>query len=368
LVLFVRLVLSIRWCLPERAFKERDVMRVRKKGSREMKRTKIAINILAAASLLLVMACEDPKTALSKFLDATISGDFVTIWDYASSNDKSSKDVQKFLVQSVYDRNPLVQAMSEKMSYKIMSVKADKTQAVAQVQTVSPDLAAIAKDVFGGDASNSWDKSVAQVKSMVNGAYSGKKLPMAVKTESYQMYKEQEGWKVYLNWKKDKQIEDLKAQARELERAKEYTAAQGKYQEVLVIDPNNQEAAAKIAELDQKLAGYGEAQAYIMKVIVLSSSVEPIYGGSMAVFAVIKNTGDRTLKMLEIVISFLDAQKNTVSEKSFRPVAVGMSASADENKPLKPGETRKFGVRADDLPAEWDKTVSIRISDLQFAQ
>ena len=26
--------------------------------------------------------------------------DFVTVWDYASSNDKSSKDLQKFLVQS----------------------------------------------------------------------------------------------------------------------------------------------------------------------------------------------------------------------------------------------------------------------------
>jgi hypothetical protein len=332
----------------------------------KMKKTKFAINILAAASMVLIMGCNDPKKDLAKFLDARTTGDFITVWDFVSTSDKSTKDIQKFLVQSVNDRNPLVQAMSEKMSCKIKSLKADKTQAVAQVEVVTPDLDVIAKDVFEGDGANSWGKSVDQVKGMVAGAYSGKKFPMIAKAESFQMVREPDGWKVYLNWKKDKQIDGLLEEALQLERTKEYTAAQGKYQEILVIDPNNKTAAAKIAELDRKLAGFGETQAYGMKVIVQSSRVETIAGGTLAVFVEIKNTGDRNLKMVELVISFLDAQKNPVAEKSFKPVAFVRGASSEDNKPLGPGETRKFGVRADDVPASWNRTISVRVNDLQF--
>jgi hypothetical protein len=323
--------------------------------------------VIIAACVLLAAGCEDAKTVLNKFLQARYSGDFVATWDNVSSADHAVKDVQRFLSDSVEGWTPLRQMVASKTSFQVKSVTADKTQAVAQVDVTGPDLAAITKDVFGGDPSASNSMTRAQVEGTVTKTYNGK-MPIVTKTENYRLVKEPGGWKVYMDWKKDTQLDDLKAQALELEKNKEYTSAQGKWSEILVLDPNNQQASAKIAELDKKLAGYGEAQTYAMKIELSNATVETILGGKLAVFSEIKNAGDRKLQMVEVVIDFLDANKGVVAEKSFRPIAVSKGGSGQDDQPLKPGEKRKFGIRADDLPSTWNHSVLMRVNDLQFAE
>lgn len=332
-----------------------------------MKQAKTALNLLAAASALLVISCGGPKEALSSYLDARNSGDYIKEWDYISASDKSVKDVQKFLVESVSGQKPLARAMALKTSHAVKSMKVEKVQAKAQVEMVAPDLEAVTRDVFGGNAAAADSQTMDQAAAMVKEAYKDKKLPMISRTEIYWLVKEQDGWKVWLNWKQEKQIEDLKALALELERAKDFTGAQSKYYEILQIAPDNKEATARIAELEQKMAGLTETQSYAGNVQVLSTSVEPTVGGAMAVFAEIKNQGDRTLGMVEIIISFLDEKENVIEEKSFRPVSVSKGSSGEGSKPFKPGQAMRFGVRADNLPPEWNKKVTIRISDLKFA-
>ncbi|HEX8459391.1 MAG TPA: hypothetical protein VF656_19015 [Pyrinomonadaceae bacterium] len=86
------------------------------------------------------------------------------------------------------------------------------------------------------------------------------------------------------------------------------------------------------------------------------------------VFGEVKNTGNRTLNRVEITIYFLNRQGQPVFEKQFPAVLAGSGTFGRDDKPLKPGYSQKFGVKAEDAPSEWAKTVTVRVTDVEFEQ
>lgn len=107
-----------------------------------------------------------------------------------------------------------------------------------------------------------------------------------------------------------------------------------------------------------------EKQAYINKVIIRNLKVAKGTLGSDGIFGEIKNLGNQTLKKVEITIYFLDKNNKLIYEKTYHPVLI-TDFSYDE-EPLKPNYSRKFGVRADDVPSEWAKKVKVKITDIEF--
>jgi hypothetical protein len=107
-------------------------------------------------------------------------------------------------------------------------------------------------------------------------------------------------------------------------------------------------------------------QAYLAKVVVRNVTVGESVLGEAGAFGEIKNAGDRTLKEVEITVYCLGRDGKPVFEKQYHPVLESEYSFSDANKPLKPGYSRKFGVKLDDAPAEWSKKVEVRVTGIKF--
>jgi hypothetical protein len=106
--------------------------------------------------------------------------------------------------------------------------------------------------------------------------------------------------------------------------------------------------------------------AYLSKIEVQNVEVSKTTLGDSGVFGEVKNTGDRSLKAVEITVYCLDSDGKAIFEKLDHPVLVSEMGFGDSNQPLKPGYSRQFGVRLRDAPSEWSKKVDVKVTSLQF--
>jgi hypothetical protein len=106
--------------------------------------------------------------------------------------------------------------------------------------------------------------------------------------------------------------------------------------------------------------------AYMSKIAVQNVDVSKTTLGDSGVFGEVKNTGDRTLKEVEITIYCLDSEGKAIFEKVSQPVLVSDFSISGSNQPLKPGYSRQFGVKLSDAPSEWSKKVEVKVTSLQF--
>jgi hypothetical protein len=84
------------------------------------------------------------------------------------------------------------------------------------------------------------------------------------------------------------------------------------------------------------------------------------------VFGKVKNTGDRTLKEVEITIYCLVPDGKPVFEKTYRPVLVTEMRFGASDQTLEPGCGRQFGVKMDDAPSDWVKKVEVKVTPVEF--
>jgi len=108
--------------------------------------------------------------------------------------------------------------------------------------------------------------------------------------------------------------------------------------------------------------------AYLGKIIVKGVTVEPTALGGKGVFGEVKNAGDRAVSKVEITIYCLDKNGSPIFEKSYDPVLVSKFPFGDSNAPLKPGYSRRFGVKVDDAPSEWSGKVEVKVTKIAFAE
>jgi hypothetical protein len=110
-------------------------------------------------------------------------------------------------------------------------------------------------------------------------------------------------------------------------------------------------------------------RAYLGRVQVSNLRVAESVLGGLGVFGEVRNGGDRSLDEVEITIYFLDGVGRPIHETTYRPVFVSdFSFDPDVDKPLKPGYSRKFGVRADDAPSAWSQRVQVRVTAVEFSK
>lgn len=191
-------------------------------------------------------------------------------------------------------------------------------------------------------------------------------MPTTTVTNKYDLIKEKEGWRVFLNWEGQKKAQDISEQATQLEKSKKFEEAKAKYQEALSLDKNNKTAQEKLAEIDKKIEAYKVKKAYFDKIEVRNIHLGTDFLGTIGVFGEIKNNGDRTLKQVEITTYCLDKNDKVVFEKTFHPVLVSEYSFMSDNTPLKPNYSRRFGYKLDDAPSDWSKKVKVAVTDVEF--
>jgi len=106
--------------------------------------------------------------------------------------------------------------------------------------------------------------------------------------------------------------------------------------------------------------------AYLSKVLVSHVTVGKSVLDETGAFGEIKNTGDRTLKEVEITVYCLGADGKPVFEKTYDPVLVSGLSFGDSGQPLKPGYCRQFGVKLYDAPSDWNRKVDVKVTKVEF--
>ncbi len=103
---------------------------------------------------------------------------------------------------------------------------------------------------------------------------------------------------------------------------------------------------------------------YINFIDIKNIRVEKNIFDAYSVVGEVKNTGDKSVKSLEVTIYCLDKQGNPIYECSSYPV----NDVFDE--PLKPNYSRKFSTSygLTDAPSDWAKKVNVKVSKVEFSE
>ena len=83
-----------------------------------------------------------------------------------------------------------------------------------------------------------------------------------------------------------------------------------------------------------------------------------------AIFGVIQNNGERTIKIATMSVYFFREEGESSKLHKFFPVN---NYSFSDSLPLKSGQSKEFGFQIDEIvPEDWDGTFSAKLIDLKF--
>jgi len=345
--------------------------------------------IMIAFMILAIVACEkisepDPKAVLSTYVDASLQGRYKEAYAYVSSTDKAVKSLNDYLAENEETDNPFAQALVSSVSFNILNVTKTGQRATGEVQITLPDFDAIFKDIMGTAFKSVFsDANQKEIEQALAKKYESGDVPLTTRKETFQLVKEKEGWKVFLDWKTEKikkekqaKIQSLLTEAGKLKESKKLYGALEKYEQALELDSEMVEAKEGIIETKKEIQAFEEKQAYIGNVVLYDLKAryytsyldEKVPGVEFK----LKNKGNRTLKEVEVTVYFKDATGTIIAEKTYHPVLVSEYSFSGDNKPLKPNyiwqlERGNF-YKADSVPTEWKEgAVSAKITNIEFA-
>lgn len=354
---------------------------------------KILTFLLLGYSIVAFMGCDQidkvtkssPKDVIIKYLYANKDGDITESYKYISNQDKSIKSLDQMIKnEKDQDDNPFSPLIIKDTKFKVLSIKEFEDNASVDLEITIPDISILAKETMREALKNGL-LNIDPKKSalIILEKYKNKKLPTITKFQTYQMVKEKNNWKVFLNLKAEQEelekttkIYILIDEADELKKLKKYQRAILKYKEVLTLDSESVEAKSSIEETKKEVASIKAKQEYIKNVILYDFKAK-YYDSYLnknipGINFKIKNEGNRTLKKVEVTVYFKNADGNTIAEENYHPVLVSSYGFGDNNKPLKPNyiwqmERGKF-YQAKSVPSEWKEGSAMsKITNIEFS-
>ena len=83
-----------------------------------------------------------------------------------------------------------------------------------------------------------------------------------------------------------------------------------------------------------------------------------------AIFGVIQNNGENTIKIATVNVHFIGVDGNSSKVHKFYPVN---NYSFSDSLPLEAGQSKEFGFPIDEIiPEDWDGTITAKLIDLKF--
>jgi ribosome-binding factor A len=306
-----------------------------------------------------------PKDILTKYLNSYYKGNYSDTYALLSSKDKNFKNQKEY--EAEFSNNPFSNLFAGKISFIVKDVKVSGGTAEATVEITGPDLTKAAADLMGIAFASAFGKqNDKEMEKMITEKLKDKSLPMTTTTKKFDLVKEKEDWRVFLNWEGQKKAKVVTEQATQMEKSKKFEEARAKYQEALSLDKNNETAQDKLAEIDKKIEAFKVKKDYFDKIEVRNIHLGTDFLARIGVLGEIKNNGDRTLKEVEITTYCLDKNDRVVFEKTFHSVLVSECSFMVDNTPLKPNYSRRFGYKLDDAPSDWSKKIRVAVTDVEF--
>jgi hypothetical protein len=307
-----------------------------------------------------------PKEVLSKFIDASWKGRYEEAYSLLSSKDKAMKSLDAFSKDQGSD-NPFKAVLADKASFKVKDMKTEGDKASSTVEITMPDLRPLFGELFGVamTAAFGGQKDNKAIEKTLKEKIQGKDFPTTTETKTYDLIKEKDGWRVFLNIEGIAKAGELQKKAVSLEKQKKFAEAKFSLEEASKLNPRDTGIPDKIKGLEKTAAEYKVRQEYFDKIEVRGVHVGQTVFDQPGVFGEVKNRGDKTLKEVEITVYCLDSAGSVVHEKNFYPVLVSEYSFGD-NRPLKPNYGKTFGYRIEGAPSDWAKKVRVAVTDVKF--
>jgi len=348
-----------------------------------MRRTSRIWLVLVAISLLSTgcnrideLLGRGPRQILEKFLAASLRGNKEEAYNCISSSDRRARSLAQYKGDAA--ESPLVRALADRVSFTIQTIDVHGDTATAAVRTTSPDFSVLFKDLFGAAFVSAFSgRDQKELEKTLAEKYAKTDAPTTTRSENFNLVKESDGWKVFLDWETEGKVTAALGEARTLRRDNKLRAALAKLDEVLELKSEMVEAKKERDEVQRDIREFDEKQAYIDKVILYD--LKGVYYETYldkrvpGVEFKLRNTGDRTLKKVKVTVYFKDASGTVIHEQDYSPVLVTEFSFSGDNKPLKPGyiwqlERGKF-YKAEAVPNEWKEgSVSAKVADIQFGE
>jgi len=146
---------------------------------------------------------EQVGEVLQAFIKASISRDYRAYYALLSKQDKAVKSLSAFEQEKQAHGVSLADAFYDRINYRIEDIIVDKDRAKAVVDYRFPNVEFMIKDMFGlSILSDFTQDEIIKMKAQLEQAYQDKPLPMKASTRHFVLLKEDQGWRVLLNWKK----------------------------------------------------------------------------------------------------------------------------------------------------------------------
>lgn len=162
----------------------------------------IQISFFWFALIYLVGSCSEPtpNDALTKYLDARyVKMDYKKAMKYLSTKDKPIYEEYSPLLPQ--KKNPIERYIADRTSYTIISLDISGDQATAKVVIEKPNplsdfdisVSDSLTDAIGGSDFEE------KIEKLYAKKYNGKSIPLMTYKKKYNLIKEINGWKVYLD-------------------------------------------------------------------------------------------------------------------------------------------------------------------------
>jgi hypothetical protein len=136
-------------------------------------------------------------------------------------------------------------------------------------------------------------------------------------------------------------------------------------------NPTAEAALQKKADAFRQVAEYGgvKVEAPTVKQVNLAHDPKgPLNGWQVA--TTVTNTGDATIKWLNLTVYYLDASGKRLTTKSYPVVAEtgpgGMPIEEKFQKPLEPGKSRAWEYETEEVPKDWAQTAQVVASGIRL--
>lgn len=346
--------------------------------------------LLASLAIALAMtSCggsnlPSPETVLTSYLDASLKNRHEEAYGYLSSEDKAFKSLEAYKAEREEDApfdedSPMGKIFLGNIAFNVLEVTETGETAKVDVEMTLPDMEVLFKEMMKaafGAAMSGRDKEEAQQELIEK--YETTEVPTTTRSNTFDLVKEQDGWKVSMGWQakqanqeKQEQIDTLLSDAQELANAYELTGALAKYQAALALDGERVDIQEAIANTQHAISSLEEKRDYLSKLNFYDFEIKYYGEGKPGVVFKIQNTGERALKEVRVTVYLRDAGNTVIGQETYYPIYATEDASTSLSDPLKPNEIWQvpegmyYGFSS--IPAGWDgRNIVANITNIEF--
>lgn len=180
--------------------------------------------------ICLLVACDKtaellekpPESVLASYMDAMISGNWADAYRYISAQDKTVKSLSKYKAEAT-EANQLAAVVASKTSYKIIGIEKSGDTVTAYVEISLPDLSELLADLIKSaflSAFGEGDITAEDMEAKLKERAESGDFPLRTERQKFTLLREEDGWRVFLDWGTKEKIASLVAEAEKLREQK----------------------------------------------------------------------------------------------------------------------------------------------------